>query len=183
MRKPTGILSTLSEQQQAQIAEWLLNGIPYYQVQALVEKEYKVRVNQKAFCKFWQDVCGPALLAKRARAVSLSHEIAEDARKSPGNFDEATIAAISQKAFELAVAPGADVKAVESLFNMILKHQAQIADKEKLKIAMRQVALAEQKYHDVQEQKKKLEASLQKVSKGGLTPEALKEMEEAVRLL
>jgi len=185
MRKPTGKIFSLPEEQQAQIAEWLLNGIPYHQVQALVEKEYQVRIDTKGFVKFWQEVCGPALLARRARAVGLSQDIASDARKSPGSFDEATIAAISQKAFELAVSPGAKAADVKRLFDLVLKAKDQTRDQKALDLAQKEFDLKLSKYKDeVAEKKQKIEESLNALkSQGGISPETLRTMEEAVNLL
>lgn len=186
MSKPqsTAKLFSLSDAQQAQLAQWMLSNVPYWQCRDLVKKEFGVEVKSlDSFSHFWRKVCEPALIEKRRRAAGMANNLAQEAQLNPGQFDVATLDAIKQKAFELAMSPGADPKDVQSLFSLILKAKDQDADKEKLKLATRSLELAEQKYRDVQAQKAKLEESLRKVSKGGITPETLKEMEEAVRLL
>lgn len=136
MRKPISILTTqLTELQQAQLAEWLLNGTPYHVAQGLVEKEFKVRVKSlSSFSGFWEDVCQPQLLVRRSRAVSTANAVREEMQSRPGEFQEATIDALSQKAFELSINPGTDPKDVKAIFALVLKAQDQSTDAERLKL-------------------------------------------------
>lgn len=127
-------LLSLPEEQQAKLAEWLLSGMPYHAAQELVEKEFGVRAGLTAFSGFWSAVCSSALIARRARAVNLSTEVAQEARKHPGQFDQATVDALQQKAFELAVSPQADPRDVKSLFMLVLKSKDQQLDQEQLKL-------------------------------------------------
>ena len=129
------ILLNLPEEQQAQLAEWLLSGVPYHRAQELLEKEFQVSVRSlSSFGRFWEEVCRPALLARRSRAVSTADEVAASAVSSPGRLDEATIAALKQKAFELAISPGQDPEAVKAVFSLVLKARDQDLDAQKLKL-------------------------------------------------
>jgi hypothetical protein len=136
MRKPRSDskLLTLPEEQQAQLAEWLLSGLPYHKAKALLEKEFHVVTSLAALSAFWDEVCTPGLLARRQQAVSTADEIAEEARAKPGNFDAATIDAIKQKAFELAVSPRAAPRDVKSLFMLITKNRDQTLKEQQLKL-------------------------------------------------
>jgi hypothetical protein len=136
MRKPnsTAKLLNLPEEQQSQLAEWLLDGMPYHTAQEVVKKDFGVATSQRALSQFWQEVCGPALLMRRRRAVSMADEVAQEAAKAPGQFDTATIEALKQKAFELSIAPGANPKDVKSLFMLVLKARDQQHDEAKLKL-------------------------------------------------
>ena len=128
MKKPRSDakLLTLPEEQQARLVEWLLGGMPYHEAQVLVEKEFGVQVRSLApFAQFWSEVCQPHLLERRRRAVSTSDERAEEAKKSPGQFDAATLDAIKQKAYELAESPAANPKDVKAILMLVLKARDQ----------------------------------------------------------
>lgn len=136
MRKPRSDskLLNLPEDRQAQLAEWLLSGIPYHKAKELVEKEFNIATSLAALSAFWDDVCTPALLARRQQAVTTADEIAGEARKNPGTFDEATIDAIRQKAFALSVSPQAAAKDVKSIFMLLLKSRDQELHADQLRL-------------------------------------------------
>jgi hypothetical protein len=134
-KKPKSILLKLPEEQQAQLAEWLLSGMQYHQAKELLEKEFGVRFSSlSVFKPFWEEVCTPALLARRHRAVMTAEEVAKSAEAQPGKLDQATIAALKQKAFELAISPGQDPEAVKAVFSLVLKARDQDLDAENLKL-------------------------------------------------
>ncbi|HUS37355.1 MAG TPA: hypothetical protein VM680_18555 [Verrucomicrobiae bacterium] len=129
------ILLNLPEEQQAQLAEWLLSGVPYHKAKELLEKEFSVSFSSlSVFKPFWEQVCVPALLARRSRAVQTADEVSTAAKSRPGQLDAATVDALKQKAFELAISPGADPDAVKSVFSLVLKARDQDLDAEKLKL-------------------------------------------------
>ena len=172
-------LLNLPEEQQAQLAEWLLNGMPYHAAQAAVEKQFGLQVSIASFTGFWNEVCQPALLARRARAVKTSDTIAAEVDKNPGSFDKATLDAIKQKVLELSIDPRADSKDVASLFSLLLHARNLDQNDEKLSIANRRVNLLEAA---AREAKEKLTKALTQ-AKGGLTPEGLAQIQEAAALL
>ncbi len=132
-------LLNLPEEQQAQLADWLLGGLPYHaarqRLSAAPPDGFGVSVSLSALSEFWQAVCAPALIARRKRAVSTAHEIAEEAARSPGRFDQATVDAIKQRAFELAIAPHSDPEDVRALFSLILKAREQDISQANLELA------------------------------------------------
>lgn len=130
---------TLPEEQRAQLADWLLSGLPYYKAKQLVKQEFKVATSLAALSAFWEEYCGPALIRQRHQAVTTADQLAEEASKHPGQFDSATIEALKQKAFELSINPGAHPKDVKSLFMLVLKARDQDLDE-------RQLALARDKF-------------------------------------
>ena len=134
MKKPRSDnkLLNLPEEQQAQLAEWLLSGMPYHQAKQLLFKEFSVSVSLSAFSSFWSNVCAPELMRRRTRAVKVANEVAEEASRNPGKFDAATIDALKQKAFEQAISPGSNPKDVKALFSLVLKARDQDIDKEQL---------------------------------------------------
>jgi hypothetical protein len=139
------VLLNLPEAQQAQLAEWLLGGMPYHQARELIAKEFGVEVKTlRAFPGFWREVCVPALLRRRSMAVETSEEIAQAAAAHPGQFDAATIDALKQKAFELSTSPQADPRDVKSLFMLVLKSRDQDLNERKITLLERKAAQADQ---------------------------------------
>jgi hypothetical protein len=177
MKKPRSdakLLSQLTEEQQAKLSDWLLSGVPYHEAKELVKKEFAVSTSLGALSGFWDVYCSAALIRRRQRAVSTADAVAEEAASAPGKWDAATIDALKQQAFELAISPGADPKNVQRLFSLVLKSRDQ-------ELAERQL---EQRIREYEEKNAKAKAVLEGVkSKGGLTAETLKEIEEASRML
>lgn len=135
MRKPRSdaVLLNLPEEQQCKLADWLLNGMPYHEAKLLAEEEFGVALKSlSAFQDFWQQVCQPLLLAKRRKLAGAADERAEEAKRSPGQFDLATLDAIAQKAYELAESANADPKDVKSLMMLLLKARDQNFEEKKL---------------------------------------------------
>lgn len=118
-------LLNLPEEQQAQLADWLLSGVPYHAARGMVSKEFGVSCSLSALSGFWQEVCVPVLLKRRSQAVRAAEEIAQEASRTPGRFDAATVDAIKQKAFELAISPLSQAKDVKALFMLLQKSRDQ----------------------------------------------------------
>ncbi|MHC1762911.1 MAG: hypothetical protein AB9869_01205 [Verrucomicrobiia bacterium] len=137
MRKPRSDskLMTLREEHQAKLADWLLSGMSYADARELVEKEFGVRVPLGSFTSFWDQVCVPHYLRRRSQAVETADALAEAATAQAGRFDQATIDALKQRAFELAISPHANPKDVKSLFMLVLKSRDQEIDQAELALA------------------------------------------------
>ncbi len=149
MKKPKSkLLTELDEAQQAQLADWLLSGMPYHQARELVSKEFGVSVALSSFTSFWQECCAPELIRRRSRAKETADSIAAEASRQPGKFDAATIDALKQKAFELATSPGADPKNVKAIFSLVLKANDQHIKGQELDLAKRKMALLEKREAD-----------------------------------
>jgi hypothetical protein len=127
------VLLNLPEEQQAKLAEWLLQGMPYHEAKVLVEKEFAVEVKSlSSFKGFWAEVCQPALLARRRRAVSGAEARADEAQRHPAMFDRATLDALEQKAYELSERPDPPAKDVKAVLMLLLKARDQDFKREKL---------------------------------------------------
>lgn len=136
MRKPRSDakLLNLPEEQKAQLADWLLSGLPYYRILDMLQKKFDVKTSLGSLSDFYERFCSAALLARRQRAVSTADEIAEAAQATPGKFDTATINALKQKAFELSINPQANPSDVKSLFMLVLKSRDQDLSEQQLKL-------------------------------------------------
>jgi len=136
MKKPRSdaVLLNLPEEQQAELAQWLLTGMPYHEALVMVEKRFGVKLRSlDCFRKFWNEVCAPMLMVRRNRALGTAEQRAEAAAITPGQFDAATIDAIKQRAYELAESPEARPGDVKAILGLVLKardqdlHERQIA--------------------------------------------------------
>lgn len=178
-RKPRSdaLLLNLPEAQQAQLAEWMLSGVPLHKVRDLVAREFGVEVKSlSSFSHFWSEVCSHAYLAQRSRASQMSDVIASEASKNPGQFDAATIDAIKQRSFELAMRPGCDPKDVKALFMLIQKSRDQ-------DLKAQQIDLQRRRLEALEAQLKAVNDAVTSAKAGGLTPETLKKIEEAAKIL
>lgn len=137
MRKPRSdskLLSQLTEEQQAQLSDWLLSGMPYHAVIPMVKEKFAVDTSLGALSSFWDSYCSVALIARRRRAVTTADEVAEEAQSRPGQWDKATIDALKQQAFELSISPGANPGDVKKLFSLVLKARDQDLSEERIKL-------------------------------------------------
>lgn len=136
MRKPRSDskLLNLPEEQQAQLVEWLLGGIALHHARDLVSKEFGVSVSLSALSQFYQAAVAPHLLRRRDRAVATANEVAEAAQSTPGRFDAATIDALKQRAFEMAIAPMTKPADVKAFFMLLQKNRDQELKAETLKL-------------------------------------------------
>ena len=178
MRKPRSDskLANMPEEQQAQLVEWLLAGVPYHEAIGLLKKEFGVATSIASLSHFYQSVVGPHLLRRRMQALGVAEEIATEASAKPGQFDSATIDALKQKAFELAISPGAKAGDVKALFTLLQKHRDQDIKQQQVDLAQRRLEVVEAKLKAVNEQ-------ILKAKDGGITPETLSKIEEAARIL
>ncbi|MBI3987174.1 MAG: hypothetical protein HY343_09650 [Lentisphaerae bacterium] len=141
----------MSEESQAQLCEWLLSGIPYHRVKAMIQEQFHIATSLGALSNFWDSSCSSMLIARRQQAVSTADTIADDAKKKPGNFDAATLDAIKQKAFELSISPQADPNNVKALFGLILKARDQDLQNRDIEIKIRRLELVEQQLRETRE--------------------------------
>ena len=145
MKKPRSHskLLNLPDEQMAALSDWLMSGLPYPKVRLLIKKEFGVATSDAALSRFYSEVCSAALLARRQRAVTMTEEIADEAATHPGKFDQATIDAIKQKAFEMSIAPQSSSKDLKAIFSLVLKSRDQ-------DLEGRRVALMEQKLKETE---------------------------------
>ena len=167
----------MSDGQQAQLADWLLGGMPYHIAQPQVEQEFGVKAGKDSFATFWQEVCVPLLLTRRRQAVETADAVASEASNQPGRFDQATIDALKQKAFELSISPHSEPKDVKALMMLVLKARDQDIKQSDMALKVRRLELLEKQAADVKEKLTAVKTG------GGLSPEALRQIEEAANLL
>lgn len=152
--------------ERARVDDMLLSGLGYDEV-----REYMAGrghpVSRTSVAEYYHVHIWPR---KWARQQRLAREL--EAVDTTG-MDAATLNALRERAMELAVTPGSEVKHVNTIYNLVLKAQAQ-------RLEGRRVALLERKAAAADAARAALE---QRVHAGGLTPEALALAEEALHLL
>ena len=138
-------LESLTEDQQAQVAEWLLGGMSYHKAAEKVKAEFGLDVWPQRFTRFWNEVCAPALGARRARIAYAASHINGIALKDPVPFDPATLDMLAQRTLEALIAPATDAKTIKSLYALVLKHNDQEIRKKQLDLELRRVEILERK--------------------------------------
>jgi hypothetical protein len=184
VKKPRSdsILGNLPNPVHHELVQWLLGGMPYSVVKQRLRDEFQIEVkSDSTLSAFWEENCGAALILKRQKAVTLADEVAAEAEKQPGRFDAATIDALKQRAFALAVQPNSDPRDVKALFMLLVKVRAQELDEDKVLIER---AKLEQRISEYQDKIRAAQATLTKAqAEGGITPETLKTIEDQLNLL
>ena len=158
--------SRLSPEQLAHVDDMLTSGSSYAAVQQFLG-DCGQSCSQTSIADYYQTHVAPRKWARQQRIAT------ELAAIECAGVDDATLLAVRQATFELAMTPGSDPKHLRMLYDLVLKAQAQQIDARKL-------ALLEAKARQAEEAKAALEY---KVANGGLTPEALALAEEALKLL
>jgi hypothetical protein len=140
MRKhhPAAKLLNLPQEKKDIILEWMLAGQPYHAVRDLVKEQFGISSSISSFSTFYSEEAPKRLIERRLGALRLAQELAEEAQKRPSQFDSATIEALREKAFALAINPNAPAKDVKSLLMLLLKSRDQ-------DLKERQVVLLEKK--------------------------------------
>lgn len=133
-------LDALSEQQHAQLAEWLtLENCSYAEAKKRCLEQFGVSTSLSALQSFYSRFAAPW---KYARAKGAADEFAE---LMEGKFDAASIKAAKQLAFEALSAPSPDLKAAKALLKIVGDSAKLSLQQEKLSLDARKVALLEAK--------------------------------------
>lgn len=165
-------LASLSEEQSAELAEWLTyGGLSYKQARQKLADEWGVHTSEAALCEFYSDYAAPWKYARSRHAADAFGEL------MAGNFEEPILKKCRELAFDMLANPSPDVKSAQALLGILGDSARLELDKRKVEIASRRVALLEEKMRAIR-------ATVDKAkTKGGLTPETLAEIEQQLALL
>jgi hypothetical protein len=172
-------LGSLTPSQKETLRGWLVDeNLSYEKVKERLHMDFNVTTSAGALSEFYAAEC---FSLRSSQARQLAERVGEELKKGGDHFDAATAALIKQKAFERAMTEGADIgelvlllKALGDMAKLRLKEKDQV-------LAGRRVALLEERMSMA---KASLTSALDSAkSKGGLTPETLKQIEEAAALL
>ncbi len=165
-------LDNLPELQLLELRDGLLSGWKYDEALSWLSTDCGVESSLSALSTFFKRHCSPVMRDRRQIAALKAETLVEEAGKT--DWSAATLELVKQVSFEMLSREDFDPKTVERFLKVVLKAEAQDVDERKL-------ALLEAK---AAEAKDKLDAITNKAkSKGGLTEETLKQIEEAAGLL
>jgi len=129
-------LRNLPPDQRTKLTDWLVDGgLSYKEAKDRLAAEFGLNTSVGAIADFYAKECW-TLRFRKARGVA--DEIGGILSETPGAFDEATITAISQRAFELAVAKDGDPK------DLIMLMQA-LGDTKRLAIEQAKLEVSREK--------------------------------------
>lgn len=160
-------LRNLPPDQKTKLVDWLVDlGMSYDDCVKRIEEEFGIQTSRGAVSDFYAKECW-ALRFRKARGAA--DEIKELLNEQPGAFDEATLAAVAQKAFELSIAKDANPKDLVALVKILGGSAKLQLDREKLELEREKLEFTRSK----DELRKKLEEAEQTAGTGGITPETL----------
>lgn len=166
-------LLNLPEEDQRTIFDLLRHGVSYAKAKPAIKKKFGLATSDaalSAFWEFWSRKDSEERIFRNARAAT---ETVEAISESLPLLNQATTAALQQATFE-AIYSGADPKMIKDFSNILLKSRALDQADQTLALRLREF---EQKIADAQ-------GALDKARKdGGMTPEAIERMEQALGLL
>lgn len=139
MRKKLRADSTfarLREDELAQVDDMLLAGRSYEAVRAYMA-ECGHSVSQTSVSDYYSIHVLPRKWARQQRIAR-----ALDAVDTTG-LDDATLDAVRARAMELAITPGAEVKHIKALYELVLKAQAQRLDERRIDLLEKKAAAAD----------------------------------------
>jgi len=144
-------LGLLDEEDKLRLLEWFVTpGMSLERIRDQVAKPEEdgglgIETSRAALSNFWSANSAEYLINRRRQARDLAAGLAEEAAKSPAQFEAATIDAIAQQAFTMAQQPGVAPADVKAMFSLVLKVRDQDVRKKELELADRRVALLERK--------------------------------------
>ncbi|MBQ4636765.1 MAG: hypothetical protein IJB64_10070 [Akkermansia sp.] len=126
----------LSEEDLAQVDDMLLSGSSYEEVRAFMA-ECGLTCSQTSVADYYHTHILPRKYARQQRIAR-----ALDAVDTTG-LDDATLDAVRARAMELAITPGAEVKHIKALYELVLKAQAQRLDERRVVMLEKKAAAAD----------------------------------------
>lgn len=180
LRKPRAdaVLRNLPEVVHADLVHGLVvERWGYKEAREWLKKEHGVTTSIGALCDFWNSDC---VRFKLLRAKNTADSLKGDLANAGGDFGEAAVNALSQRVFELAIAPGVDADEVATLVRAITAHRRVENQSASLELANRRIRLLEEK---AEADRKVLERAASEAKSGGLTAATLEEMERRAKIL
>ena len=139
MAKPRGDskLARLSEHIREQLDAWLVvDNLTYDQVREKLHMDFNVETSNRALSVYYSE---ELFEVRNKRAADLADRVAASLEANPDKFDLATITAVRQRAFNLAVADGGSVKDLAILAGIL-------GDSAKLKLKRDELALSLERF-------------------------------------
>lgn len=156
----------LSLDEQAELDEMLLRGTGYAEVQGWMA-ERGLHCSQTSIADYYQNHVVPA---KHARLRRTSKNLKDFTAEG---VDEATLNELRAITMDMVLTPGADLKSIRTIYGLVLKGRS-------IELEARRVAMLEKKAAQLDAAREALE---KRKDGGGLTPEALAVIEEALNLM
>lgn len=142
MAKSKAVLDKMPESQIDELIEWLtIEGITYEAARERLAELYQVEVGLTQLCNFYQRHC---LGYKHRRARKLAAEVGTLFAEST-DFNQITVKALEQRAFELALAKDGSIEDLQALAKIIGDSQRLDLQARKLDVDERKLKLLEQK--------------------------------------
>lgn len=156
----------LTPEQREEVDEMLLSGTGYAEVKAWLA-ERGLHCSATSVADYYQNHVVPARWARVNRRVKQAGKL------EAAGADEMTLNELRTLVLEMTLNPAADLKSIKTLYGLVIKGR-------QLELDARRIAVLEQKAAQLDAAREQLEA---RKAAGGLTPEALAEIEGMLKLM
>ncbi|HSI84242.1 MAG: hypothetical protein ACAI35_04410 [Candidatus Methylacidiphilales bacterium] len=127
-------LLNLPADQESLLIDQLIAGMGYIDAQAMMRARFQIEVSIPAYATFWKRKCIPVIDARAVSAsqTSQAHNAALEANRA--DWDTILMAKVKERAFRMAMDPGADPEALDYVVGLVLKARDQELKQEQLKL-------------------------------------------------
>lgn len=182
MKKPRSDkkLAQLTDEQADTLFAWMRGGLSYAEIRTAVAREFEIETSVRALSDWWEERVTAEEKARVLRAANVASSVGADLVARLPEITDALRGQLTQKAFEVALL-GGDEKTIATLMGIVGDINKGELDRAKLTIDVKKL---EQRVREYEEKNAAAKAALAGLaSKGGLTPETIREIEEAAKLL
>lgn len=182
------VVDGLPQNQREAIEQWIAEeNLSYINCSKRCWQDFGVRVSKDSVRSYYlrraQERTRDAMLQKIATSRKTANLVTDQFRRNPADTYQALLDMAGQIAFEKSMEGGEELDA-ETIFNftkLVIQGKKEARADLRLQMLQQKLELEMQKYKDeVAERKKEIQIA---IKSGGLTPETLQKIEEAVSLL
>jgi hypothetical protein len=182
--KSTSILGSLPKNQQEQLDYWLFDERPKPEHAKILERlqlDFGVRVLPSTLSDWKKKRKGDRLLDSIVAGADKANAVMDQAEKNPAD----TYTALQKLVTHFAIhnADGENDETLLAFVDRVIKFKKEDTRKEMVGVYKQRAEAAERRIQQAEERQAKLNDAVKKAKEGGISAEALKEIEAAAKIL
>jgi hypothetical protein len=153
--RPKGVLATLSDEQKAELHQWLKNpAFTYFQICKRIKAEWNLQVWPPSLSRYYARYVADEVIEERQKSVGVVALVNEDIDKNPADYAKAILDLLGDKTFDAIGNPAAHPKVVANwihIFNNLRASEKNLELRERdLAAKERELDLKEKKFEEAQ---------------------------------